>query len=224
MTASDRRRLADQKLDFAVTAEERLADGFRPLDRLFVSHDSLDGSRRFEGVRREVLRAREAAIVLPYDPDTDEIVVIRQFRIGAALKTPNAAALELPAGLLDGDEKASVAAVRELREETGLEALATASLFSTLTSPGLCDEVAHYFMCIVDTRLLPLTAGLADEHEDIIPIAAPADALIAAMDDGFIANNLLITALHWFDRKGRPMARVLADGIDDPARPSHSRG
>lgn len=217
MTASDRRRLADQKLDFAITAEERLADGFRPLDRLIVSHDSLDGTRRFDNVRREVLRAREAAIVFPYDPRTDEIVVIRQFRIGAALKTPNAAALELPAGLLDGDEKPSVAAIRELREETGLTALATAPLFSTLTSPGLCDEVAHYFMCIVDTRLMPPAAGLADEHEDIIPIAAPAEALIAAMDDGFIANNLLITALQWFDRKGRPVARMLSDSIETEA-------
>ena len=142
MSASDRRRLADQPLDFTITAEERLADGFRPLDRLFVSHASLDGTQRFEGVRREVLRAREAAIILPYDPNTDEIVIIRQFRIGAALKTPNAAALELPAGLLDGDEKPAVAAVRELREETGLEALATAPIFSVLTSPGLCDELS----------------------------------------------------------------------------------
>ncbi len=217
MSTSDRRRLADQPLDFTLTSEERLADGFRPLDRLFVSHASLDGARRFEGVRREVLRAREAAIVLPYDPHTDEIVIIRQFRIGAALKTPNAAALELPAGLIDDDEKPGVAAIRELREETGLEALATAPLFSVLTSPGLCDEVAHYFMCIVDTRRLPQTAGLADEHEDIIPIAAPAEALIAAMDEGFIANNLLVTALNWFDRKGRPVARMLADSIDAPA-------
>ena len=56
MSASDRRRLADQPLDFTITAEERLADGFRPLDRLFVSHASLDGTQRFEGVRREVLR------------------------------------------------------------------------------------------------------------------------------------------------------------------------
>ncbi|WP_336738976.1 NUDIX domain-containing protein [Aureimonas altamirensis] len=217
MSASDRRRLADQPLDFTITAEERLADGFRPLDRLFVSHASLDGTQRFEGVRREVLRAREAAIILPYDPNTDEIVIIRQFRIGAALKTPNAAALELPAGLLDGDEKPAVAAVRELREETGLEALATAPIFSVLTSPGLCDEVAHYFMCIVDTRGLPLVAGLADEHEDIIPIAAPAQALIAAMDEGFIANNLMVTALNWFDRKGRPVARMLSDSIETPA-------
>ncbi len=213
MSVADRRRLADQALDFSIDGCERLADGFRPLDRFTVSYDSLDGTRRYENVGREVLRCRSAAIILPYDPVRDAIVLIRQFRIGAALMTPGAAPLELPAGLIDDGERTADTAAREMREETGLEALAIAPIFSALSSPGLCDEMLHYFMAIVDASRLPLSAGLAEEHEDILPFAAPVAPLLEAMDEGKLMNGPLITALHWFDRKGRPMARVLADSI-----------
>lgn len=205
-----RHRLEDQPLDFTVEKDERLYPGFRPLDSVTVRHAPL-GREEPLTARREILRSGHAAIVIPYDPERDEIVVIRQFRIGAALTSGKAAALELPAGLVDEGEDALEAARRELEEETGLLTAAIAPAYSILSSPGLSDEIATFFLALVDTSTLGGHGGMKDEGEDIIAIRAPVDALIEAVDAGSLENGFLVSAAHWFARHGRARARLLRD-------------
>lgn len=217
MTSQYRERLEDQPLGFEVEGTERVFDGFRPLDVLTVRHDPLVRERNAR-VRRELVRGGRCAVVIPYDPARDEIVVIRQFRIGAALATANAAPLELPAGGIDEDEDPAEAAARELFEETGLRAKAVSHCFTMLSTPGLTDEAALVFLAIVDTYNLERMGGKADEDEDILPVRAPADALVEAVDAGRVENGFLVACTHWFARHGRARARLLADTIiRDPA-------
>ncbi len=213
MSDTYRHRLEDQPLDFTVEKDERLYPGFRPLDSVTVRHAPL---ARPEGLtaRREILRSGHAAIVIPYDPARDEIVVIRQFRIGAALTSGKAAALELPAGLVDEGEDALQAARRELEEETGLVAQAIAPAYAILSSPGLSDEIASFFLALVDAETLNGEGGKLDEQEDILAIRAPVDALIEAVDAGSIENGFLVSAAHWFARHGRARARLLRDAAE----------
>lgn len=219
--------LADQPLDMELVGRERLCDGFRNFEAVTVTHESLDGERRIGPLRRELLSTGSVVVVIPYDPVLDAVVVIRQFRIGAALKTAHAAALELPAGLVDEEEAPGEAAVRELFEESGLEAKAIERCFTMLPSPGLTDEYAFVYLALVDASRLRASAGLAEEHEDIRPIAAKADGLIEAVDEGRIENGFLIACAHWFARKGRARAAALSaslDAVEASAAKSVSQG
>lgn len=208
-----RDELADQPLDFTIEAEERLADGFRPLDRYTLRHAALGGGT-IGPISREILSTGSVVVIIPYDRKLDAIIVVRQFRIGAALRTPNAAALELPAGLVDAGERPEEAAARELLEETGLAPLAMERCFSLLSSPGLTDEHAVVFLALVDASRLASAAGKAEEHEDIRPIVAKVDDLVEAVDDGWVENGFLVGCTHWFDRKGRARALALSGSID----------
>jgi len=212
MTTHFRERLEDQPLEWTLEGERRVSDGFRPLDVLQVRHAALVREAG-ASVRREIVRGGRCAVVIPYDPVRDEIVVIRQFRIGAALATANAAPLELPAGGIDEGEDPATGAARELEEETGLDVLAITHCYTILTTPGLTDETALVFLALVDASALDGRGGKADEQEDILAIRAPVDALIAAVDEGAIANGFLVGATHWFARHGRTRARLLADSI-----------
>ncbi|WP_182086067.1 NUDIX hydrolase [Aureimonas sp. ME7] len=207
-----RSRLEDQTLGHAILEERRVFDGFRPLDVVTVTHEPL-GNRNAAKVRREIVRGGRCAVVIPYDPARDEIVVIRQFRIGAALASENAAPLELPAGGIDEGEDPATGAARELAEETGLEAAAVGHCFSVLSTPGLTDELAMIFLAIVDTSALEAEGGKADEDEDILTIRARFDDLLAAVDEGVIQNGFLVCATHWFARHGRARAKLLVDSI-----------
>ena len=214
MTSHYRDALSDQPLAVTIERRERLCDGFRPFEAVTLRHRSLDGESEIGPLRRELIATGSVVIVIPYDPVLDRIVIIRQFRIGAALKTANAAALELPAGLVDEGEAPEAAAARELQEESGLIALGVERCFTMLPSPGLTDE--YIFLALVDASALASSAGLAEEHEDIRPIAADVDALIEAVDEGRIENGFLIACTHWFARKGRARAASLLATLPEP--------
>ena len=59
-------------------------------------------------------------MVLPYDPRTDELVVLEQFRVGAMNNQQGPWLFEFVAGMFDADESAEEVATRELYEEAGL--------------------------------------------------------------------------------------------------------
>ena len=77
--------------------------------------------------------------------DYVETLVVQQFR-----PPVNAVTVELPAGLIDAGESAEVAALRELKEETGYVGSAAYCSGPLAMSPGLCDETCQLVVVEVD--------------------------------------------------------------------------
>ena len=67
-------------------------------------------------IRRQVMRHAPCVVMLVHDCAQDLYLVEREYRVGC-----DAFAYGLPAGLIDDGEDVDAAALRELREETGVE-------------------------------------------------------------------------------------------------------
>lgn len=90
---------------------------------------------------RDVVRHIGAAVVLPVGQN-GEIYLVEQFR-----KPFDEVLLELPAGKLDRkDEDPKECAIRELKEETGLEADKMEKIITLYTTPGFSDEIIHLYL------------------------------------------------------------------------------
>lgn len=93
-------------------------------------------------VRREVVEHPGGVTVIPVEED-GTVWCVRQFRYPFQREM-----LEVPAGKLEIGEKPLPAAVRELSEETGLEAGRMIYLGACCTSPGFSTEVLHIYLAM----------------------------------------------------------------------------
>jgi len=138
------------------------------------------------GVTHEVVVAPKEVVAILL-MDEEEFVFVKQYRAGAEDYL-----VEAPAGLIEDGETPQEAAVREAREETGLEPGSLLFVGKFYKSPGWTTEVVH---CYIGWDLVenPLPA---DESEDI-EIVRMRDVLvgeIACMTTVFLLNmfNLIV--------------------------------
>jgi len=187
--------LADGPADVGLSQPRILGEGFRRLERYSVRVASVDGT--VASYSRDVLRVGRVVGVLPVDPTRNEVVLIRQFRLGAHLATGNGELVEIVAGHVDPGEQPVAAALRECTEEIGVTPTALHPLFTFIPTPGLSDEIATMYLGIVDASLVPQRAGAPHENEDIRPMRVTIDAALAALAGGHMHNTYLILALQW---------------------------
>lgn len=110
------------------------------------------------------LRADGVVIYPIYRPEPEKLVVIRQFRYPV-----NQYIYELPAGLIDRGEDAGEAAIREMREETGLLFTPYTEYPEALKRPfiqsqGMSDECDVTVFGYAEGEL---SSGREEETEDI---------------------------------------------------------
>lgn len=120
------------------------------------------------------LRADGVVIYPVYRPDAERLVILRQFRYPA-----NDYVYEVPAGLIDQGEEPIDAAVRELREETGLTFIPYEDYDMSLMRPfiqnqGMSDECNVTVFGYADGEL---SADKLEAQEDIQVILADKEEL-----------------------------------------------
>jgi ADP-ribose pyrophosphatase len=163
--------------------------------------------RRFDGAQSgpltwELWRRGRAAAILPYDPITDQVVLLQQFRLPALAAGLDPIMTEIPAGLCEPGESEAETIGREIVEEIGLAATELLPIGRFLLTPGGADETIALFAGRVaapatDANGIAGHAGLAHEHEDIRVSVHPARDAIEAAASGAYANSVAAIALLW---------------------------
>lgn len=158
--------------------------------------------RRFDGgmspvITREILHIPEAAAVLPYDPATDSVVLIEQFRAGCMRHPTGPWLYEVVAGLVGPGECALETARRELVEEAGLEARRIEKIATYVPSPGAVTERSTVFIAEVDASHAGGVHGLEHEAEDIRSFVLPLQTAFDWLESGRILAVNAIVPLRW---------------------------
>lgn len=190
------RRRSVRTGDIEVTSHRATHDGFFRLKQFRLQTRGYDGTPNPE-IRREAYLAFDAALVLPYDPARDLVLLIEQLRYGPLWRgDPEPYTFEPVAGLIDAGESPEATARREAMEEAGVEIDELIKLPSGYPAPGYVTEFHHCFLAV--TELDPDQAGLGGldaENEDIRSHVMPFETAMALVESGEIRAIPLIMML-----------------------------
>ncbi len=182
--------------DIEIIAREDLWRGHTRLERIRLRHRLFAGGMGAE-ISREVVDRGSAVAVLPYDPERDEVVLIRQFRIGAWRRGDRPWLVETVAGLVEDGESPEDVARREAVEETGCEIGDLHRVCGYYSSQGLLTEYLHLYCGITDTTGAGGVFGLDHEGEDIEAFVVPWARVLEDVDAGRHNDPKIMLAVRW---------------------------
>lgn len=158
--------------------------------------------RRFDGEWSqpqdyELFERGHGVAVLPYDPHTDQLVLVEQFRMGA-LASENPWLIEIVAGVVEEGESHEDVAHREAHEEANCTLLALEAIAKVYVSPGGSSETTQIYCAKVNSSSISSDiAGLDEEGENIrVHTVSYAEAM-SALASGKVCSAPAVIALQW---------------------------
>ena len=188
--------------DITVQSTETVWKGRTQLDVVRFRNRRFDG--RMSEVRTwEVWLRGHSVGVLPYDPISDRLAMIEQFRYPAMIAGVDPVLLEIPGGFTDAGETEEQTAAREMQEEMGLVTDRLHRVGRFVLTAGGSDESVTIFAGRITAPLAAADgvagyAGLASENEDIRIRVLPAAEAIENALAGRYTNSITVMALLWF--------------------------
>ncbi|WOT04629.1 ADP-ribose diphosphatase [Shewanella youngdeokensis] len=182
--------------DVELLGKKTLYQGFFKMEQYRFKHRLFDGGWSGE-VTREVFERGHAVVVLPYDPVKDIVVIIEQVRIPVLGHTSTPWLFELVAGMIDPGHTSEEVAIKELKEETGLEAISLTKVNECFSSPGGTSERFDFYWAAIDSSNAEGTHGLDHEHEDIKVHLVDREQAYKMVEDGRINNASTVMGLQW---------------------------
>lgn len=188
--------MTQPELKIEVDQRETLFDSFLRVDRLKLRHSLFAGGWSELMTRELILRPRAVGVLL-FDPAQQQVVLVRQIRVGMLDEGQNPWLLELIAGMVESGEEPIEVAARESLEEANTKPQDLLQICEYYNSPGISNERITLFCGRVDSTQAGGIFGLDAEHEDIeVVVLSLADAL-AKVASGEINNAMSIIALQW---------------------------
>jgi ADP-ribose pyrophosphatase len=187
--------------DVRVLEDQIVWSGHYAMRRLTLQH------RRFAGgwsdlIVRELFDRGDAVAVLPYDPVTDSLVMIEQFRPGAIRGDDSPWMLELIAGVVGPGERDEDVAHREAMEEAACELAELVPIATVFPSAGACTEQVRLFCGRVTTAAIGGLHGLQEEGEDILVHSITRAGALQLLAQNRIPNGHTLIALQWLHIHG----------------------
>jgi ADP-ribose pyrophosphatase len=118
-----------------------------------------------------------------------KILMVKQYRHAASIVS-----LEIPGGVIDGDEKPEEAMRRELLEETGYRFDNMELMCSVYANPSTANNQTF---CYLATGGIKVQEQALDEHEELIIEEYTVDEVKQLLADNKIAQALHCTALFY---------------------------
>lgn len=174
-----------------------LYSGFLKVNRYELDIEKHDGGR--QRLTWEVMERGDAVAVLGYDPARGEVVLVNEIRPGAVAAGDEPFLDNLVAGGIGRGESIVAAAVREMKEETGLDLRAPFIVHpgAYVSSGGTSERIAIVFG-FVDTTDAGGVHGNPHESEDILTVVLPAGEFIERVRRNELSDMKTVLAGYWF--------------------------
>ncbi|MEM1288841.1 MAG: NUDIX domain-containing protein [Pseudomonadota bacterium] len=173
-----------------------LSDRWVRLTRHEFERQHRDGSRQTHV--REVHDHGNGVACLLHDAHADTLLLTRQFRLPVHLSGQLEHLIEVPAGLMEGDDKGAQMQ-KELLEETGYQASDLRQVLETFMSPGSVTEQVTFFVGTYDkSNPQGPGGGNSEEGEDIEVLHMPVTEARAMLLGGRIRDGKTAILLQHF--------------------------
>ena len=156
--------------------------------------------------KREIYDNGNSAVVLPYAPDRNTVLLTGQLRLPIYLQDGIERSVEACAGKLDG-ETAERRIVKEMEEELGYRIEPVERLFELYVSPAAIIEKITYFTCVYSPAdKVSEGGGLPEEGEDIEVIEMTLEQAAAMVASGDIIDAKTVVLIQYLRERVRAQA------------------
>ncbi len=182
--------------DLEILDKTTVFQGFFRIERWQLRHKLFAGGWS-QPMTREIFERGHAVVVLPYNPQTDEVVLVEQFRVGVVDQGQSPWLLEAIAGMIEPGHSAEYTAIREAKEEAGLTLGQLMPMLNYFSSPGGTTEKIHLYLGRLNAPVTSGLFGLDEEHEDIKMHVMPRQTAMQLLASGQINNAATVIGLQW---------------------------
>ncbi|MDP7593873.1 MAG: NUDIX domain-containing protein [Litorilituus sp.] len=186
--------------DVCIDAIKPMYQGFFSLNEYHLNHKLFSGEQSAT-FTREVFERGDAVVVMLYDVEQDNLLLLEQFRAGAIRSSATPWMLEFVAGMFDENETSIDVAIRETKEETNIDIIAddVTLIMKYLSSPGGMSECIYLYLANFDSKTVSTGSvfGLDEENEDILLHIISREEALRLLVQGKITNAATIIGLQW---------------------------
>lgn len=184
-------------MKFKLIQQQTAHEGFFKLHIYTLQHELFNGGWS-AAFKREVMDRGHAVAVLLHDPETNNVLLVEQFRPGALADVAGPWMLEIVAGMVEEGETDIDVARRESMEEAGCTVTSVEHMLDYYPSAGGCNETIGLYYARLDlSKVTPGIHGLAGENEDIRSHIIPLSQAMDWISSGKIKSSMTIIALQW---------------------------